>query len=168
LVSFLSMGVCQGVAVDSLKFHPCSLCPTLLRPAGGPLLKRPYGRLRGDPPTGQVGCGYHLPFWTPHTVRLCSCHSNDFRHSNSLVTEQAIEKRQQDHESDLPSTREAWAYGHGLPKVSPGPHMLYPSTPCGQANPEAALLPMAVSHPFGYPPPYAYEEGQSEAGAEQE
>jgi hypothetical protein len=29
------MGVWQGVAMDSLKFHPGPPCPTLLRPAGG-------------------------------------------------------------------------------------------------------------------------------------
>jgi hypothetical protein len=28
--------------------------------------------------------------------------------------------------------------GHGLPKVSPGPGMPYPYTPCGQATPENA------------------------------
>jgi hypothetical protein len=32
-------------------------CPTLLRSAGGPPLKRSYGCLRGDPPTGQTACG---------------------------------------------------------------------------------------------------------------
>jgi hypothetical protein len=31
--------------------------------------------------------------------------------------------------------------GYGLPKVSPGPAMLDPSTPCGQATPERALQP---------------------------
>jgi hypothetical protein len=35
------MGVWQGVAMDSQKFHPGPLCPTLLRPADGPPLKRP-------------------------------------------------------------------------------------------------------------------------------
>jgi hypothetical protein len=34
----------------SLKFHPGPPCPTLLRPAGGPPLKRPYGRFWGGPP----------------------------------------------------------------------------------------------------------------------
>jgi hypothetical protein len=28
--------------------------------------------------------------------------------------------------------------GHGLPKVSPGPAMIYPSTPSGWATPETA------------------------------
>jgi hypothetical protein len=36
------MGAWQGVAMDSLKFHPGLPCPTLLNPAGGPPLKRPY------------------------------------------------------------------------------------------------------------------------------
>jgi hypothetical protein len=30
---------------------------------------------------------------------------------------------------------------HGLPKVSPGPAMLDPSTPCGRPTPEMALMP---------------------------
>jgi hypothetical protein len=33
------MGVWQGVAMDSLKFHPGLPCPTLLHPAGGLSLK---------------------------------------------------------------------------------------------------------------------------------
>jgi hypothetical protein len=42
--NFLSViGVWQGVARDSLKFHPC---PTLLRLMVGPPLKQPYGRFR--------------------------------------------------------------------------------------------------------------------------
>jgi hypothetical protein len=36
-----SVGMWQGVAMDSLKRHPGPPCPTLLRPAGGPPLKRP-------------------------------------------------------------------------------------------------------------------------------
>jgi hypothetical protein len=39
-----SLGVWQGVAVDSLKFHLGLPCPTFLRPAAGPSLKRPYSR----------------------------------------------------------------------------------------------------------------------------
>jgi hypothetical protein len=45
------MGVWQGVAMDSLKFHLGPPCPTLLRLMGGPLLKRPYGYFRGCLPT---------------------------------------------------------------------------------------------------------------------
>jgi hypothetical protein len=41
------MGVWQGVAMDSLKYHQGPPCPTLLRPAGGPPLKQPYGHFRG-------------------------------------------------------------------------------------------------------------------------
>jgi hypothetical protein len=35
------MDVWQGVAIDSLKFHPGLPCPTFPCPAGGPPLKRP-------------------------------------------------------------------------------------------------------------------------------
>jgi hypothetical protein len=35
------MGVCQGVAMDFLKSHHGVLCPTFLRHAGGPPIKRP-------------------------------------------------------------------------------------------------------------------------------
>jgi hypothetical protein len=44
------MGVWQGVAMDSLKYHEVLPCLTLLC-------------------AGQVACGL-LPPWTPHTVRL--------------------------------------------------------------------------------------------------
>jgi hypothetical protein len=44
---FLIMGVWQGVALDSLKFHPSLPCHTQQRPAGGPPLKRPYVCFRG-------------------------------------------------------------------------------------------------------------------------
>jgi hypothetical protein len=66
LFFFGFMGVRQGVAMDFLKFHPGPPCPTLLRPAGGPPLKQP---------AGQAACGRLLPLWTPHAVRLCSCHT---------------------------------------------------------------------------------------------
>ena len=41
--------------------------------------------------------------------------------------------------------------GHGLPKVSPGPAMPDPSTPCGRATPETALRPFQgrVAHRAG-------------------
>jgi hypothetical protein len=50
---------------------------------------------------------------------------------------------------------------HGIPKVSLGPALLDPSTPCGRATPETALQPFqgwpaAVYYPFGHPAPYAY------------
>jgi hypothetical protein len=47
-------------------------CPTLLRPAGRPPVKRPYSRFRGNSSTGKVACSRFLPHWTPHAVRLCS------------------------------------------------------------------------------------------------
>jgi hypothetical protein len=58
------------VAMDSLKFHPGPLCPTLLRLAGGSPLKRPYGRFRSGPPAGRAASGCLLHFWTPHAIRL--------------------------------------------------------------------------------------------------
>jgi hypothetical protein len=50
--------------------------------------------------------------------------------------------------------------GHGLPKLSLGPTMPYPSMPCGRATPETALQPfqVAVFYPLGHPTPYAYAE----------
>jgi hypothetical protein len=59
----------EGVSTDSLKFHAGPPCPTLIRPAGGPLPKRPYGRLGGGPPAGQAACDRLLPPWIPHAVR---------------------------------------------------------------------------------------------------
>jgi hypothetical protein len=52
--------------------------------------------------------------------------------------------------------------GHGLPKVSLGPAMPYPSTSCGRETPEKALWPFqgwagqhaAVFYPLGHPTPY--------------
>jgi hypothetical protein len=67
------MGVWQGVAMDSLKFHLGLPCPTLLRPVGGPPLNRQYSRLRGGPPTGQMACGHLLPCWPP-TPYACALH----------------------------------------------------------------------------------------------
>jgi hypothetical protein len=79
-------GVWQGVALDSLKFHPGLPCPTLLRPAGGPPLKRPHGHFSGSPPTRRVPaaffypfghrspyvCSLHLFLWIPHKVsQIC-------------------------------------------------------------------------------------------------
>jgi hypothetical protein len=58
--------------------------------------------------------------------------------------------------------------GHGLPKLSLGPAIPYPSTPCRRASLETALqlfqgwpahragLPVAVFYPLGHPTPYAY------------
>jgi hypothetical protein len=61
-----TMGVWQGVAMDSLKYHLGPPCPTLLCPAGGPPLKRLYG---GGPPTGHTACG-RLLHPTPYAYVL--------------------------------------------------------------------------------------------------
>jgi hypothetical protein len=45
----MTIGIWQGVAMDSLKFYPVPPCPALLCPVGGPPLKRPYGRFRVGP-----------------------------------------------------------------------------------------------------------------------
>jgi hypothetical protein len=68
----LSVGVGQGLAMDSIKFYPGPPCLTLLRPAGGPPLKRPYGRFKGFPLAGQAACARLLPIWTTHAVRHVS------------------------------------------------------------------------------------------------
>jgi hypothetical protein len=65
------MGIWQSVAMDSLRFHLGSPCPTLLRPAGGPPMKRPHGCFRGDPPIRWAACGHLLPLWIPLAIRLC-------------------------------------------------------------------------------------------------
>jgi hypothetical protein len=52
LLIFPPMGVWQEVAMDSIKFHPGLLCPTLLRPEGGPLLKRTKSCFSGGLPSG--------------------------------------------------------------------------------------------------------------------
>jgi hypothetical protein len=72
------MGVWQGVAINSLKFHQGPPCPTLLHPAGGPPLKWPCNRFRGglrqsstllDTP-GRVALAFD-PFRIPHEIRPC-------------------------------------------------------------------------------------------------
>jgi hypothetical protein len=40
--------------------------------------------------------------------------------------------------------------GHALPKVSLGPTVPYPSTPCGRATPETTLRSVAVFYPLGH------------------
>jgi hypothetical protein len=60
--------VWQGVSMDSLKFHLSLPCPTLLRPAGGPPPKWPYGCFGGGSPAGRAACGRLLPPWIPHAV----------------------------------------------------------------------------------------------------
>jgi hypothetical protein len=58
--------VWQGVYIDSLKFHPNLLCPTLLRPAGVPSPNRPYGCFWDGLPVERLACGCLLPPWIPH------------------------------------------------------------------------------------------------------
>jgi hypothetical protein len=70
----LHMGVWQGVAVDSLKFHPSLLCPTLLRPAGEPSLKRPLG---GRPAAVFYPFGHPMPnAYALHTLADTGCTLN--------------------------------------------------------------------------------------------
>jgi hypothetical protein len=65
------MGAWQGVAMDSLKFHPGPPCQTILHHADGPPLKWPQGRFRGSLPAGGVPCGRLLHFGIPHVVWIC-------------------------------------------------------------------------------------------------
>jgi hypothetical protein len=60
-----NIGVRQEVAMDSLKFHPGPPCPTPLRPAGGPSLKRPYSRFRGGLLAGRTAVFYPFGHLTP-------------------------------------------------------------------------------------------------------
>jgi hypothetical protein len=69
-VRMRSMGVWQGVPMDSLKFHLGPPYLNLLRPAGEPPLNRPYGHFRGGPPIGREAYDRILPLWTPHALRL--------------------------------------------------------------------------------------------------
>jgi hypothetical protein len=75
-----SMGVWQGVAMDSLKFHLGLPCPTLLRPVGRPPLKQSYHHCRDGLFAGWVACGCPLTFFTPRysyrivrILQLCGC-----------------------------------------------------------------------------------------------
>jgi hypothetical protein len=63
------MGVWQGEAMDSLKYHSGSPCPTFLSSAGGPPHKPPYGSFRGGLPAGRAASGHLLPLWTLHAIR---------------------------------------------------------------------------------------------------
>jgi hypothetical protein len=66
------MGVWQGVAMYSLKFHLGLPCLPFLCPAGGPPLKAVSGG--GLTPSGRAACCRFPPIWTPHTVSLCVSH----------------------------------------------------------------------------------------------
>jgi hypothetical protein len=64
-IGAVSIGVWQGVAMNSLKFHLGPPCPTLLCPAGGSPLKWPYGRFRGGPPEDGRPVAVFYPFGHP-------------------------------------------------------------------------------------------------------
>jgi len=66
----IHMGVWQGVAMDSLKFHPSPPCPTLLCPAGEPPLRRPYSHFRGGLPAGRAACAHPTPYAYAFSVYL--------------------------------------------------------------------------------------------------
>jgi hypothetical protein len=74
------MGVWQRVGMDSLKFHPGPLCPTLLRPVGRPPLKRPYAvsgvaRLQGRRPAA-VFNAFDTPRRKPMFLNYCAMKIN--------------------------------------------------------------------------------------------
>jgi hypothetical protein len=48
--------------MDSLKLHPGPLCSTLLRPAGGPPLKRPYSHFKACSLAVFYPFGYPTPY----------------------------------------------------------------------------------------------------------
>jgi hypothetical protein len=60
--------VWEGISTDSLKFHPVPPSPTLIRPVGRPLPKRPYSHLGvARPQGGQPAAvffllGYPIPY----------------------------------------------------------------------------------------------------------
>jgi hypothetical protein len=53
------------------KVSPGLLCLTLLRPAGEPPPKQPYGHFLGGLPAGWAACDRFGPFWIPLAVRIC-------------------------------------------------------------------------------------------------
>jgi hypothetical protein len=65
--------------MDSLKFHLGPPCPTLLRPAGGPTLKRRNGRFRSGPRPSST------PLDTRRRSPLVSCHSHSLVKSRPLL-----------------------------------------------------------------------------------
>jgi hypothetical protein len=65
------MGLWQGVTMDSLKFHPGPPCPTLLRPAGGPPLKRPCGLVAYLQGWWSLPVVYPFGYPTPYAYLLC-------------------------------------------------------------------------------------------------
>jgi hypothetical protein len=55
------------------KVSPGLPCVTLLRPAGRPPLKQPYGYFRGDRPIGQASAAVFNPLDTPRHTPMFSC-----------------------------------------------------------------------------------------------
>jgi hypothetical protein len=74
----LGMGVWQGVATDSLRFYPGPPCPTLLRPAGEPPLKRLHVVSGMARPQGEQPAAVFYPFGHPMP------YAYDFRPCDSL------------------------------------------------------------------------------------
>jgi hypothetical protein len=65
-----TMGVWQGVAMDSLKYHrgppdPSTSC-------GRATTETAYSHFMGGPPAGRAACGCLLPVWTPHAMYACA------------------------------------------------------------------------------------------------
>jgi hypothetical protein len=92
--------VWQGVAMDSLKFHPGPACPTLLRPAG---------RFGGGPPAGLVACGRLLPFWKPYA------YDYDWRHSGFEKEQEEIDEAKKTLEETM---KERETLGNDIEKLS--------------------------------------------------
>jgi hypothetical protein len=84
--------------------------------------KHPYSPFQGWLPARRAACSRLLPPLKPHAVRLTG---------SSPATSRGLA----DNHGRMVRG------GHGLSKVSPGPAIPNPSTPCGQATPETALRP---------------------------
>jgi hypothetical protein len=182
------MVVWQGVAMDYLKYHLGLPCPTLLRPAAGPVLKQPYSRYRGGPPARRVACSHFLRLLTPHAVRLWLLNKSAIRgvlHGVSMdsigvrrgVSEMEEEGRRLPalgvaHPQDVEGSGMAaqvkllGVHGHSLPyaydgllKVSLGFNMPYYSAPPKGGRPAAVLLPPCIP-PVIRPCLHHFKKGQ--------
>jgi hypothetical protein len=86
------MGVWQGVAMDSLKFHPGPPCPTSINPAARPLLK------------GPAAVFYPFGHPTPHVyvdidaVQVLS--ENEFHLQPLVCTEEKTEENEHQRSND--------------------------------------------------------------------
>jgi len=65
-----TIGVWEGVAMDSLKYRQGPPCPTPLRSAGGPPLTWLFSHLQGAAYAWRAACSMLLSFCTLHGVRL--------------------------------------------------------------------------------------------------